>query len=100
MCSDYVLGLHASGRLRERHAGTFGLSSPAAAGAGMVQLITALTATLHYGLFDPDGRLDMRMTFDHRVLDGATAGRALRDLETILARDMTRELEASSRAAA
>src|SRR5207253_7688365 len=38
------LGFHASGRLRERNTGTFGLSSPAAEGAGMLQLITPLTA--------------------------------------------------------
>ena len=91
------LGLHASGRLRERHAGTFGLTSPAAAGAGMVQLITALTATLHYGLFDPDGHLDMRMTFDHRVLDGAEAARALVALERVLRGPVRDELRAQSK---
>jgi hypothetical protein len=78
------LGLHASGRLRERFFGTFSLSSPASQGAGMLSLITALTATLHYGLFDDGGRLDMRLTFDHRVLDGATAARALVALENVL----------------
>jgi hypothetical protein len=78
------LGLHASGRLRERFFGTFSLSSPAAQGAGLLSLITALTATLHYGLFDAAGRLDMRLTFDHRVLDGATAARALVALEDVL----------------
>jgi hypothetical protein len=77
------LGLHASGRLRERYFGTFSLSSPAAQGAGMLSLLTALTATLHYGLFE-GGRLDLRLTFDHRVLDGATAARALVALENVL----------------
>lgn len=86
------LGLHASGRLRERAFGTFSLSSPAAQGAGLLHLITALTATLHYGLFDPAGRLDMRLTFDHRVLDGATAARALAAMEAALRGPLLQEL--------
>ena len=45
------LGLHASGRLRERFFGTFSLSSPAAQGAGMLSLITAHD-TLSLGLID------------------------------------------------
>ena len=86
------LGLHASGRLRERGFGTFSLSSPAAQGAGLLHLITALTATLHYGLFDAAGRLDMRLTFDHRVLDGATAARALAAMEAALRGPLLAEL--------
>ena len=78
------LGFHASGRLREQHIGTFGLTSPACEGAGMLHLITPLTATLHYSLLDADGGLDMRLTFDHRVLDGAEAARALVALEKTL----------------
>ena len=34
---------------------------------------------LHYGLFDAGGNLDVRLTFDHRVLDGAPMARALAD---------------------
>jgi hypothetical protein len=90
------LGLHASGRLRERYFGTFSLSSPASQGAGMLTLITALTATLHYGLFDEAGRLDMRLTFDHRVLDGATAARALVALENVLRGPILEELSERS----
>ncbi|MGI8977737.1 MAG: hypothetical protein ACR2FY_00780 [Pirellulaceae bacterium] len=78
------LSFRASGRLREQHIGTFGLTSPACEGAGMSQLITPLTATLHYGLLDAGGGLDMRLTFDHRVLDGAEAARALVALEKTL----------------
>lgn len=78
------LGLNASGRLREQFFGTFGLTSPASSGAGMLHLITCLTAMLHYGLFDADSRIDLRLTFDHRVLDGATAARALVELEDVL----------------
>ena len=78
------LSFHASGRLREQHLGTFGLTSTAYEGAGLLQLITPLTATLHYSLLDADGGLEMRLTFDHRVLDGAEAARALVALEKTL----------------
>jgi hypothetical protein len=78
------LGLRGSGRLREQFIGTFCLSSPAAQGAGMINLLSPLTTALHYSLFDSDGRLDMRLTFDHRVLDGGVAARALVALEKVL----------------
>jgi hypothetical protein len=78
------LGLHASGRLRERQAGTFCVSSVAAQGAGALRMISPLAFSLHYGLLDADGGLEMRLTFDHRVLDGATAARALAALEQAL----------------
>jgi hypothetical protein len=96
------LSIHASGRLREQHVGTFGLTSTAGAGAGMLQLITPLTATLHYSLLDADGDLDMRLTFDHRVLDGAQAARALVALEKTLHGAILTELHqlATTRAAA
>ncbi|MBI3411546.1 MAG: hypothetical protein HY040_24725 [Planctomycetes bacterium] len=86
------LGLHGSGRWRERIIGTFGLSSPASQGAGMLSLITGLTATVHYGMFDADGRLEVRLTFDHRVLDGALAARALVRLENTLRGPILQEL--------
>ena len=78
------LGLHASGRLRERNAGTFAVTSVAAEGGGALQPLSPLTATVHYGLFDAAGRLDLRLTFDHRVFDGATAARALVAMERVL----------------
>src|SRR5262245_16417007 len=67
------MGLNIVGPLRVHNFGTFGISSVAAQGAGIVQLVPLLTATLHYGLFSEAGKLDMRLSFDHRVLDGATA---------------------------
>src|SRR5262245_15194058 len=94
------LGLHGSGRWRERLIGTFGLSSPASQGAGLVSLVTGLTATIHYGLFDSDGRLDVRLTFDHRALDGAGAARALVALEETLRGPILQELTASTRSLA
>jgi len=39
-------------------------------GAGLLQLLSPTTCTLHYGLMDVKGNLDVQLTFDHRVLDG------------------------------
>jgi hypothetical protein len=92
--------LNVLGRRRCHNFGTFGITSIAEQGAGIQRIVPLLTATLHYSLFDEAGRLEMRLSFDHRVLDGATAGRILRDLEDVLNREMVREMTASRRAAA
>ena len=94
------LSLNLFGRRRCHNFGTFSVSSIAAAGAGLMNVVPVLTTSFHPGLMDAQFRLDARVTFDHRVLDGATMARALRDLETILTRDMVRELEQSRRAVA
>jgi hypothetical protein len=93
-------GFNLSGRFRAENIGTFALTSPAAAGAGLVQLQTMMTSTIHYGLFEPDGCLDFRLTFDHRVYDGAFAARVLVDIEQVLLTDVVAELESMRAAAA
>jgi hypothetical protein len=89
--------LNLFGRRRCHNFGTFSLTSVAAQGAGLLRVIPLLTSALHYGLFDEHGRLDVRITWDHRVLDGATIARVLTDLETVLNRDIVRELLHSHR---
>lgn len=88
--ADVMLRL--SGKVRVRTLGTFALTTPAAHGAGMVQVLTPAASTLHYGLFEPDGSLEMRLTFDHRVYDGAFAARVLVELEQTLLGDLLNEL--------
>jgi hypothetical protein len=86
------MGYHWSGGKRAHYFGTFALSSPASAGAGLTTILSPVACTLHYGLFD-EGRLDVWLTFDHRVLDGAPVGRALADLEETLLSDLLVEIE-------
>ncbi|MCE9530763.1 MAG: hypothetical protein K8T89_06515 [Planctomycetes bacterium] len=83
---------HGSGRWRERYIGTFSVTSTASLGSGPIRVISPMTSTLHYGLFDAQNRLDMRMTFDHRVLDGGTAARALAIMEKHLQGSILNEL--------
>ncbi len=89
----WIMGYHWKGRKRAHYFGTFGLSSPAASGAGLTTIVSPLTCTLHYGLFDEGGRLDMRITFDHRAIDGAPIARALTEMEQVLMSEIRREVE-------
>lgn len=92
--------LNVFGKQRCHNFGTFSVSSVASRGAGLLHLTPVLTSALHYGMFDDQNRIDVRITWDHRVLDGATVARALADLEHILNRDLARELIDAPRAAA
>src|SRR5262249_31911732 len=80
--------------------GTFGVTSVASWGAGLLQLCPLLTSTLHYGLFEDRGRIEVRVSWDHRVTDGVTMARVLVDLEAVLNREVVRELTPSYRFAA
>jgi hypothetical protein len=84
--------LNGSGPRRARLFGTFGVSVTAGAGASALALVSPLTTTLHYGKFDARGNIDVRLTFDHRVLDGMTVARALTDLEDVLRGEIREEL--------
>jgi hypothetical protein len=77
-------GVSVSGHRKARYLGTFGVSVTAAAGAAGLNLLTPVTTGLNYGLLGPDGALPVRLTYDHRVLDGGPAARALADLEEVL----------------
>ena len=84
--------LYGLGGLRSHNYGTFSVASVAAHGAGMLHIVPFLTSTLHYGLLDANGCLDMRLTIDHRVLDGAAAARVLVALESVLAGEILDEV--------
>ncbi len=72
------------GRWRGHHFGTFGISVYSALGAESLHPLSPLTATLNYGVISNDGTVDVRIVYDHRVLDGSTVGRALARLEEVL----------------
>lgn len=79
-------------RPRGTHIGTFGLSTVTAMGAELIHTATVLTTVLGYGMFRDDGTMTVRITFDHRTLDGATAAHALARLEQVLNGPILREL--------
>ncbi len=87
------IGLNGSGYYRARHFGTFGLSVYASLGAESLHPLSPLTSTLNYGPIDAQGKVNMRLVYDHRVLDGATVARALARLEVVLTNECVAELE-------
>ena len=78
------IGLNVSGFQRARNYGTFGVSVYSGLGAESLHPLSPLTTALNYGVIAADGTVDVRVVYDHRVLDGAGVARALADLETIL----------------
>jgi hypothetical protein len=88
------LGLCFSGRTRARYMGTFGVSVYSALGAESLHPLSPLTTTLNYGVIGADGRVQVRVIYDHRAMDGATVARALALLQEILTGELRVEIEA------
>ena len=84
------------GRLRANYFGTFLLTSLMSEHAISKRILSPLPAILTYGVFDVDGSIEVRMTFDHRVMDGMVAARALSRLEQVLNGTIADEIAAQS----
>jgi hypothetical protein len=82
-----------SGKLKARNFGTFGVSLTGASGATALNLVGPLTTSLNTGVLQPDGSVDVRIHFDHRVLDGMPAARALAEVEDHLKTEIVAELD-------
>jgi hypothetical protein len=90
-------------RTRPGQFGIFGLSVYSSLGAESLHPLSPLTTTLNYGVIGHDGTVWVRLVYDHRVFDGATAARALGKLEEVLNGPILDELRGmahGSRAAA
>ncbi|MBB5754471.1 hypothetical protein [Prosthecomicrobium pneumaticum] len=85
------------GRWRGHHIGTFGISVVSSLGADVTHVRSPMTVLLNYGVIAPEGPTIVRFVFDHRVLDGAVAARALARLEEILTGPILAEIEADRR---
>ncbi|HVU85712.1 MAG TPA: hypothetical protein VHD36_00190 [Pirellulales bacterium] len=90
------LGLNSDGGYRAHFFGTFAVSAAASQGAAGLHILSPLTTTLNYGTFEADGSIDVRLTYDHRVLDGAPIARALTALENVLRGEILGELGSAS----
>ena len=82
------------GRQRANYWGTFALSVYSALNAESLHPLTPLTTLLNYGVINSDGDVNVRIIYDHRVMNGATVARALGRLEEILNSIITDELKA------
>jgi len=86
------LGLNI-GRQRSNFFGTFAISVYSALNAESLHPLTPLTTVLNYGVIGDDGDVNVRIVYDHRVMDGATVARALARLEEILNTRIVEELK-------
>ena len=77
------LGLNLS-RYRARFFGTFGFSVYSALKVESLHPLMPVTTLLNYGVIDAEGNVNVRIIYDHRVMNGATVARALNRLEEIL----------------
>jgi hypothetical protein len=82
------------GRQRGNYFGTFGVSVYSALSAESLHPLSPLTTLLNYGVINSDGVVDVRIIYDHRVMNGATVARALARLEEILSSVMLEEVRA------
>ncbi len=88
-------GYERSGQSRARDFGTFGVTTTAGLGATLESLVSPVGVTLTYGPV-VNGVVSVRLTFDHRVLDGAPAAQALAALEETLTGEISDEVERGS----
>jgi len=88
------------GRQRGNYFGTFAVSVYSALQAESLHPLSPITTLLNYGVIGDDGVVDVRIIYDHRVMDGATVARALARLEQILNSVIKDEVAAMAQAPA
>jgi len=86
----YILNVR--GSRKAQFLGTFGVSVYSALGAESLHPLSPLTTTMNYGIIGPDGRVPVRIIYDHRAMDGATVARALGLLSDVLNAEIYQEL--------
>jgi hypothetical protein len=87
------LGLNI-GRQRGNYFGSFGVTVYSGLGAESLHPLSPLTATMNWGVIGEDGKVAVRIMYDHRVMDGSEIARTLERLEAKLAGALVDELRA------
>jgi hypothetical protein len=80
-------------RVQDAPSGTFGVTAASGPGAALLNVLAPLTTTLSYGRVSAGGAVEVRLTFDQRVLGSAAAAWALEDLERTLCGEVLAELQ-------
>ncbi len=77
-------GLNSDGYFRARQFGTYGVSVYSGLGSESLHPLSPLSFVINYGVIDEQGNVNVRLIYDHRVLDGAMIARALAAMEETL----------------
>lgn len=85
-----------SGAQRARFLGTFLVTSTGESGASVFLTMATVNMTLQYGMIEPNGALDLRLCYDHRIFDGSGAARALVTMQDVLHTEILAELRSLS----
>lgn len=72
------------GRQRANFLGTFGISVYSSMGAESLHPLSPTTTLLNYDRIGVDGSVNVRIVYDHRIMDGALVSRILTRLESQL----------------
>jgi len=91
----FWLGLNL-GRQVPNWYGSFGISVLGNQGVAITSAIAPWTSFLNYGPIGPDGVAEVHLSFDHRVMDGATGAAAIHRLDAMLQGPLLAELRALS----
>lgn len=84
--------LNLSGHKRAKRFGTFSISSLGNMGVEQHHPMSPLTTYLTFGPISTAGRVDIKVIYDHRVMDGRTVARVLNDIEETLNTQVLEEL--------
>ena len=85
-----------TGRKKCKRFGTFAISSLGNYGAELLNPILPLTAYVTFGPISEAGEVNVRLIFDHRVMDGRHAARALVEMEKNLRKPLVEEMGQSA----
>lgn len=86
------LHLSWSGYVKANRIGNFMISSVGSLGAEAINPHCFLTSHLSIGPISPSGKVDLNITFDHRVTDGRPIAHALNELENVMNTTIVEEL--------
>lgn len=84
--------LYLSGSKRAKRCGTFAISSLGQLGVEQHHPISPLTTYLTFGPISAAGEVNVKIIYDHRVMDGRTVARCLNSLEEMLNTQVLHEL--------
>ncbi len=87
------LTLNSFGFVRRQNFATFGVTSVGNWGVESLRPLAPWTTLLHYGTIQSNGKVNVRLTYDHRVLDGSGPSLALVEMERMLQTELVAELK-------